>query len=233
VRTGGHAPERVGVSVLPQRVDDPEVLRGEPILATRALCRRFGEKDVVRGLDLTLRAGERVALHGPNGSGKTTILRCIAGTLAPTSGTIVICGRPGGSLGARRLIGLSLSQERSFFMRLSARANLVFFARLRGLGRDGAAREVEGLAEELELSEILAERTDRCSSGMLQQLAVARALLGEPRLLLLDEPTRSLDDAAIERFWNAIERRTTTAALIATHLQTDLAHCDRTIDLAG
>jgi len=221
------------VSVLPQQVNDAEALRGERILVTRALCRRFGERDVVRGLDLTLRGGERVALHGPNGSGKTTILRCIAGTLAPTSGAIVVCGEPGGSLAARRLIGLSLSQERSFFMRLSGRANLVFFARLRGLGKREAAREVERLDEELELGEILAERTDRCSSGMLQQLAVARALLGEPRLLLLDEPTRSLDDAAIQRFWNAMERRKTTAALIATHLQTDLVHCERTVDLVG
>jgi ABC-type multidrug transport system ATPase subunit len=221
------------VSVLPQQAEDAEALHGQPILATRALCRGFGEKDVVDGFDLTLRAAERVGLHGPNGSGKTTILRCIAGTLAPTSGTIVVCGQRVGSLPARRVTGLLLSQERSFFMRLSGRANLVFFARLHGLGRRGAAREVERLSEELELGAILAERADRCSSGMLQQLAIARALVGEPRLLLLDEPTRSLDDAASERFWRAIELRTTAAALIATHLQADLARCDRIVDLVG
>lgn len=221
------------MSVLPQQVDDHEALRGEPILATRALCRRFGDKDVVRGLDLTLRAGERVALHGPNGSGKTTILRCVAGTLAPTSGTVTVCGRRAGSVAAQRLTGLSFSQERSFFMRLSGQANLIFFARLRGLGKRGASREVELLSEELELVEILDERADRCSSGMLQQLAIARALLGEPRLLLLDEPTRSLDDEAMERFWRAIERRTAAAALVATHLQADLERCDRTVDLGG
>jgi ABC-2 type transport system ATP-binding protein len=202
------------------------------VLTLHGLHRRFGDKFVVRGLELELEPGERVALHGPNGSGKTTILRCVAGTLAPTSGTVVVCGRPAGSVAARLSIGLSLSQERSFFMRLSGRANLVFFARLRGLGKREGARAVELLSEELELGAILDERADRCSSGMLQQLAIARALMGEPPLLVLDEPTRSLDDEAIERFWCAVERRP-AAALIATHLQSDLDRCDRTIDLLG
>jgi ABC-type multidrug transport system ATPase subunit len=115
-------------------------------------------------------------------------------------------------------------------MRLSGRANLIFFARLRGLGKREGTREVELLSEELELGAILDERADRCSSGMLQQLAIARALLGEPPLLLLDEPTRSLDDQALERFWHALERRT-AAVLVATHLQADLERCDRTVDL--
>jgi ABC-2 type transport system ATP-binding protein len=220
------------VSAMPDRVDAPGREAGEAVLTLNGLYRRFGDKLVVRGLDLDLEPGERVALHGPNGSGKTTILRCIAGTLAPTSGTIAVCGRPAGSVAARRSIGLSLSQERSFFMRLSGRANLIFFARLRGLGKREAARRVELLSEELELGGILDERADRCSSGMLQQLAIARALVGEPPLLLLDEPTRSLDDEAMERFWRAIERRT-AAALVATHLQADLDRCDRTVDLVG
>jgi ABC-2 type transport system ATP-binding protein len=204
----------------------------EIVLTLRGLHRRFGDKLVVRGLDLDLEPGERVALHGPNGSGKTTILRCVAGTLAPTSGTIEVCGRPAGSVEARHSIGLSFSQERSFFMRLSGRANLIFFARLRGLGKREGVREVELLSEELELGEILDERADRCSAGMLQQLAIARALVGEPPLLLLDEPTRSLDDEAMERFWRALERRP-AAALVATHLQADLDRCDRTLDLAS
>jgi ABC-2 type transport system ATP-binding protein len=220
------------VNAAPDRVGEAMTETGEAVLALRGLCRRFGDKLVVRGLDLDLEPGERVALHGPNGSGKTTILRCVAGTLAPSSGTIAVCGRQAGSVAARRLTGLSLSQERSFFMRLSGRANLIFFARLRGLGKQEATREVELLSEELELQGILDERADRCSSGMLQQLAIARALVGEPRLLLLDEPTRSLDDEAMERFWRAVERRT-AAALVATHLQADLERCDRTVDLVG
>jgi ABC-2 type transport system ATP-binding protein len=220
------------VSAIPQRIGGPAVDTGDAVLSLSGLCRRFGDKWVVRGLDLELHVGERVALHGPNGSGKTTILRCVAGTLAPTSGTIAVCGWEAGSVVARRLTGLSLSQERSFFMRLSGRANLIFFARLKGIGKRDAARVVELLSEELQLGGFLDQRADRCSSGMLQQLAIARALIGEPRLLLLDEPTRSLDDEAKERFWGAIERRGATA-LVATHLSADLERCDRVVDLIG
>ena len=94
------------------------------VLTIEGLCRNFGARQVVRSLDLAVAAGERVALCGPNGSGKTTILRCIAGTLTPTSGRIGVEGHESGTLQARRLIGVSLSQERSFYLRLSGRENL-------------------------------------------------------------------------------------------------------------
>lgn len=201
-----------------------------PILAIRQLTRRFGRRTVVEGLDVDLLAGERVALRGANGSGKTTVLRCVAGTLTPTSGTVSIGGFPAGSMEARELVGTSFSQDRSFYWRLSGRANLTFFARLRDLTRREAARRVRELEEELELRAILTERVDRCSTGMVQQLAFARALLHEPRLLLLDEPTRSLDEDARRRVWAALGRRPETAALIATHLTDDVDRCDQTLE---
>jgi ABC-type multidrug transport system ATPase subunit len=202
------------------------------VLSVEGLARRFGARDVVAGLDLVMDGGERVALHGPNGSGKTTVIRCVAGTLLPTHGTVDVCGHPAGSLAARALVGVSLSQERSFYARLSGRANLLFFARLRGLGR-AAVAAVDDLTEELELHHIVRERVDRCSSGMLQQLAFARALLGQPRLLLLDEPTRSLDDVAIERLWGALDRRNGVAVLLATHVEADLERCDGRVELGA
>jgi len=205
----------------------------QPTLAIHALRRRFGEREILRGLDLTVSQGDRVALLGPNGSGKTTMLRCVAGTLEPTSGSVRICGHRAGSVEARRSIGVSLSQERSFYMRLSGRANLLFFARVRGRSGRAATQIVSNLEDELELHEILAERADRCSSGMLQQLALARALLAEPPLLLLDEPTRSLDDAAQARFWAAVDRRPQSTFLIATHLESDVERCERRVALAS
>jgi ABC-type multidrug transport system ATPase subunit len=202
----------------------------DDLVDVRGLVRRFGKQEVIRGLDLKLSAGTRTALVGPNGSGKTTFLRCIAGTLTPDGGEVRVGGNRAGTIDARRLVGTSLSQERSFYLRLSGRTNLRFFARLRQTrGRD-ARREVAELEEELELSEIASQRTDACSSGMLQQLAFARALLGRPSVVLLDEPTRSLDGQATGRIWAALDRRPQIAVLIATHRQDDLDRCDSRVD---
>jgi ABC-type multidrug transport system ATPase subunit len=184
----------------------------------------------VRRLDLELHEGDRVALWGPNGSGKTTILRCAAGTLSPTAGEVRIRGWSAGSRRANELTGISLSQERSFHLRLTGHQNLLFFARLRFGWRD-AERRVREIEEELEVREIAMMRANACSSGMLQQLGLARALLGDPALVLLDEPTRSLDQAAIDRMWSALERRTSVAVVIATHLREDVERCGRRIDL--
>ncbi len=206
--------------------------RSAPALAVEALSRSFRKRDVIRALDLALAPGERLALCGPNGSGKTTVIRCIAGTLAPTSGRITIGGHEAGTLEARRLMGVSLSQERSFYLRLSGRENLAFFARMRGYAAGQAARRVASLEEELELHDILAERVDRCSTGMVQQLAFARALIGDPELLLLDEPTRSLDRGAFARLWAALDRRPRTALVIATHNEEDVDRCHQRVALS-
>jgi ABC-type multidrug transport system ATPase subunit len=170
-------------------------------------------------------------LRGPNGSGKTTILRCVTGALIPTAGDVRVGGHEAGSQEANQLLGASLSQERSFYLRLSGRENLFFFARLRYRDRDTAMEQVRALEDELEIGDIAAKRLDRCSTGMLQQVALARALLGTPRLFVLDEPTRSLDEGAIGRLWAALDRRPDAAVLIATHRPDDLEHCHRQIDL--
>jgi ABC-type multidrug transport system ATPase subunit len=200
-------------------------------LFVEGLGRRFGRREVVRGLDFVLGPGERLALCGPNGSGKTTILRCLAGTVTPTEGRVTILGHVAGSREARRIVGVSLSQERSFYLRLSGRENLLFAAGVRGISRSEAIRRVAALERELELSVILAERVDRCSTGMVQQLAFARALIGDPAVMLLDEPTRSLDAQACDRLWGAIDARPHVTLLIATHRDDDVRRCHRRLDL--
>lgn len=194
------------------------------------LGRRFGNREVVHDLSLMLEPGERAVLWGANGSGKSTVIRCVAGTLLPHAGQVSIGGHPSGTLEARSLVGVSLSQERSFYLRLTGRKNLILFARLRGQELREAKRRVQALEEELELAEIASVRMDRCSTGMVQQIAFARALLGEPALLLLDEPTRSLDTGAVERLWAAIERRPTVAVLIATHNSEDAERCEKRVE---
>jgi ABC-type multidrug transport system ATPase subunit len=201
------------------------------VVEVDGLFRRFGAHVVIRSLTLAAAPGERIALCGPNGSGKTTTLRCIAGTVEPTAGNITIAGHRAGTRAARGLLGASFSQERSFYLRLSGRENLLFFARLRGLGAREARTEVRALEDELEIEEIARERVDRCSTGMIQQLALARALLGRPRLLLLDEPTRSLDVVATARMWAALDRRREhVAVLIATHRDDDIDRCGSRLD---
>lgn len=202
------------------------------VLSVRALTRRFGEREVIRNLDVTARRGERLAITGPNGSGKTTLLRCVSGTLTPSSGRVEICGHAAGSTPARRAVGISLSQERSFYLRLSGRDNLLFFARLRHRGERRARQAVEALVAELEIEAIAAERVDRCSTGMVQQLALARALLGEPALLVLDEPTRSLDPGAVARLWAALDRRPAAGLLLATHRADDVERCGGRIEFS-
>ena len=126
-----------------------------------------------------------------------------------------------------------MAQERSFYLRLSGRENLILFARLRGLSRRAATARVDELMPELELAEVAVRRADRCSTGQLQQLAFARALLGEPPVLLLDEPTRSLDQAARGRIWEALDRRRDRAVLVASHLEEDIESCDRVFQLGA
>lgn len=201
------------------------------LLSIERLGRRFKGHEVIRSLTLSVEAGERVALRGPNGSGKTTVLRCVAGTMAPTRGSISVAGYPAGSVDARGLIGASLSQERSFYLRLSGHANLLCFARLRLASEAEAREQVGALEQELAIEDFASRRADTYSAGMLQQLAFARALLGDPALLLLDEPTRSLDDKAVERFWCALDQRPNAAVLVATHNRDDLGHCGHLIEL--
>lgn len=193
------------------------------------LHRRFGDHEVVSGLDVWLRPGERVAFVGPNGSGKSTALRCVAGVLEPSAGTVRVGGHRSGSRRARELTGVSLSQERSFYLRISGRDNLVFFARLRGYSRRDAGRAVDSLAEEMEIGDFMLQRADEYSTGMILQVAFVRALLGDPPLLVLDEPTRSLDKDAVKRLWAALDRRIETALVMATHMEDDVARCGRSV----
>jgi ABC-2 type transport system ATP-binding protein len=230
-----HNPEAIPPSGAQEQIaaGEDRPLTSDPgrVLSIEGLGRRFGSHDVIKSLTLNVEAGERVALRGPNGSGKTTVLRCVAGTLAPTRGNISVAGYPAGSVDARGLIGASLSQERSFYLRLSGHANLLCFARLRLANEAEAVEQVAALEQELAIEDFASRRADTYSAGMLQQLAFARALLGDPALLLLDEPTRSLDDKAVERFWRALDRRPNAAIVVATHNRDDLGHCGDRIEL--
>jgi heme exporter protein A len=171
---------------------------GALLLEARGVQRSFGRVRILRGLDLSLRAGEALAVVGPNGAGKTTLLRILAGLMRPSAGEVRVLGQPLSQSAAqtRRAIGL-LSHQSLLYDDLTLLENLTFAARLYALDRP---REIASAAlEEAGLADRAAELPSRLSRGLLQRAAIARSLLHGPKLLLLDEPFTSLDAAASDR----------------------------------
>jgi ABC-2 type transport system ATP-binding protein len=156
----------------------------------------------VRALDavaLEVAAGEIVGLIGENGAGKSTLLRILAGLLTPTEGDVEIAGLNAGTAGPRlrREVALLAGEPRSFSLRLSGRANLELYAALHGYDRAAGRVRVDRALDRVGLSAADAARpVQGYSTGMRQRLSLARGLLGEPRVLLLDEPTAGLDPNA-------------------------------------
>ena len=167
----------------------------------QSLRRCFGEKIALAGLDLKVDAGQICALLGPNGAGKTTLIRVLTGLIAPTAGTALVDGIDvaGHPLSARRRIGFFPSGDRTFYLRISGRENLAFFGRLYGVSRrDALARADQRLAD-VELTEAADQRVGTYSHGMQKRLAMARALLLDPAVLLIDEATHDLDPISARR----------------------------------
>ncbi len=187
------------------------------LLSGRGVARRFGPRVVLEPIDLDLAEGEVVALGGPNGAGKSTLLAILAGALAPSGGEVE-AAEP-----AR--VGW-MPQQPALYRRLTPRENLELFARLAGIGEPGAA--VEGALEAVGL-EIEDRRAAELSVGNVQRLNLAIGLLGDPRVLLLDEPTASLDVAQRQRLWRLVDglRAAGGAVLFATH---NLEEARRTAD---
>jgi ABC-2 type transport system ATP-binding protein len=195
-------------------------------------------KYALRDVSFTVREGEMVGLLGPNGAGKTTMLKSIATLLQPTSGRIVVCGRNVESDhgAARRLMGLVTCDERSFYWRLSGRQNLKFFAALYGLPDKLAADRIAFLLDKLGLAHAGDLPYQNYSSGMRQKMAVARGLLADPKVILYDEPTRSLDPLSAQniRDWIAANHQAdpaTTHILATNQLGEAEQLCDRVLIL--
>ena len=174
-----------------------------PFRRVRAFFRRPVKEPVeaLRDVSFDVNTGEIFGLIGRNGAGKTTLTKIVATLVQPTTGNVSVRGHDSvnDDEHVRRQIGLSTAEERSFYWRLTSEQNLMFFARLHGLSDRAAKQRIKELFAKLELEELARRRFGELSTGNKQRLAVARALLSSPPVLLLDEPTRSLDPLAAAR----------------------------------
>jgi ABC-type sugar transport system ATPase subunit len=200
-------------------------------LVLRELRKRFGESEVVRGLNLSLGVGEFLSLLGPSGCGKSTTLAMIAGFEQPTSGAVVVEGKDvTGISPAKRRIGL-VFQDYAVFSRLTVRENLAFGLEVARVPWAERTRRIKAMAAKLQLQPVLERRGSSLNMSEMQRVAVARALITEPRLLLLDEPMSNLDASlrlSLRSELKLIQKELGQTVLYVTHDQTEaMAMSDR------
>jgi ABC-2 type transport system ATP-binding protein len=181
----------------------------------------------LQGVDLDLASGDRLGLLGVNGAGKSTLLAVLAGSLSPTRGTIEIDGET--ALAERRRRVGYLPQRVACYPELTVRENLDWVARLHGLSGIAAGQAIDRSLSQTAIADQADRLAGQLSSGMQQRLGLAQALVGSPQVLLLDEPTASLDPVQMEQIRALIrDLPATVSVILATHLFDDvLAVCDR------
>jgi ABC-2 type transport system ATP-binding protein len=202
-----------------------------PAIVTRGLTKRFGNVLALDGLDLEIPSGIVFGLLGPNGAGKTTAIRLLTGLARPSSGSASVAGVPvrfGDGLEARRRVGV-LDQDPRFYGWMTGRELLGFVAELVGVPRADVAERVDATLERVGLGDAAGRRISGYSGGMRQRLGIGQALIGEPDLLILDEPVSSLDPEGRRDLLALIgELRESATVVFSTHVLSDVERvCDR------
>jgi lipooligosaccharide transport system ATP-binding protein len=207
------------------------------VVEARALEKRFGERHAVAGLDLTVPQGACYGVLGPNGAGKTTTLRMVYGVTRPTAGAMNVFGldvtKHGRAVRAR--LGVTL-QDNVLIESLTAIENLRVFGRFHLLREPELSARVARLIDELDLGSHRDVPAGKLSGGFKRRMAIAMALLGEPELLILDEPTTGLDPAVRITLWNTVRelRRRGTTVLLTTHYMDEAQRlCDRVLIMSA
>jgi len=197
-------------------------------IEARDVRKRFGDVEALRGLDLEVRPGEIVGLLGPNGSGKTTFIRSVAGLVRVDGGSERVLGRAPRQAVAAGLVGY-MTQTAALYHELSVEENLAFFAALRGVA--DARSAIDEALRVIGLSERRRSAVATLSGGMRQRVSLAVALLGRPPLLLLDEPTVGVDPALRREFWTFFRELAAdgTAVLVSSHVMDEAERCHRLV----
>jgi len=191
------------------------------------LGKSFGTVRALDGFTLSVRTGEVLGLIGPNGAGKSTFIRTVAGLLALDRGTVTVLGQPPGR-GVANRIGY-MTQSAALYDDLSVRENLSFFGRIYGLGRSTVRERTQRLSDLLRIDDEVDRPVHELSGGQRQLANLACAMVHDPRLLLLDEPTVGIDPELRHRLWDefAALQGTGTTILVTTHVMDEADRCDR------
>jgi ABC-2 type transport system ATP-binding protein len=201
-----------------------------PAAEVKDLVRRFGSFVAVDGISFRVEQGEVFGFLGPNGAGKTTTLKVLLGILAPTSGAVRVAGLavPRDIDRVRPLVGY-MSQRFSLYEELDPRENLEFFGAVYGLGREALAEAVQASLKRFELDRAERRPARDLPSGARQRLALACALVHDPRVIVLDEPTSGMDPSSRRRFWESIHSLAAAGRtiIVTTHYLDEAEYCNR------
>ena len=200
-------------------VDESEE-REPALVQAKALVKRFGEFEAVRGIDVEVRRGEAFGFLGPNGAGKSSTMRMIACVSPRSDGDLRVLGLDPDVAGPRIRARLGVvPQQDNLDVELTVRENLLIYGRYFGLSRAAARRKAGELLEFAQLGDRADDKVDPLSGGMKRRLTIARSLVNDPELLLLDEPTTGLDPQARHLLWDRLFRLKAqgTTLIVTTH----------------
>jgi ribosome-dependent ATPase len=232
--------ERAFIKLLPEEATrghkEPQISPykssgGPPAIEAQGLTQRFGTFTAVDHVNFRIERGEIFGFLGSNGCGKTTTMKMLTGLLPPTEGTALLFGKPvkGGDVESRRRVGF-MTQAFSLYTELTVRQNLVLHAKLFDLPPDKAQARVAELLTDFGLEQVVDTLTESLPLGIRQRLSLAVAVLHEPDMLILDEPTSGVDPVARDGFWELLirlSREKGVTIFLSTHFMNEAERCDR------
>ncbi len=239
-RTGSDTLEKSFIKLLPEEarrghrepvITPRQASSGPPVIEAHGLTQRFGDFTAVDHVDFRIERGEIFGFLGSNGCGKTTTMKMLTGLLPPTEGTALLSGKPvkGGDIESRRKVGF-MTQAFSLYTELTVRQNLMLHARLFDLPEAKGNARVETLLKDFGLEAVADTLTESLPLGIRQRLSLAVAVLHEPEVLILDEPTSGVDPVARDGFWELLirlSREQGVTIFLSTHFMNEAERCDR------
>jgi ribosome-dependent ATPase len=224
-------PEELRAGHRKLKVPPRRTVDAEPVITARDLTCRFGDFTAVDRVSFTIERGEIFGFVGSNGCGKTTTMKMLTGLLAPSEGEALLFGEPleAGDMSSRYRVGY-MSQSFSLYTELTVRQNLELHARLFHLPARKARTRLRELVEQFGLEDYLDQRASQLPLGIRQRLSLAVAIVHEPEMLILDEPTSGVDPLARDRFWELLidlSRNQGVTIFVSTHFMNEAERCDR------